>query len=135
MNASRSPATPIDALPAQTVRRLGGYDADELRRWADAHGHRFVLVECSDCTDKEAVLRSIGRAFGFPEWYGANLDALYDCLTDLPDQGTPGWVVVLARLPHEAGFDAELRDTLLDVFRDAVEVFADRGVGLRVFYS
>ena len=22
-------------------------------------------------------------AFGFPEWYGGNLDALHDCLTDI----------------------------------------------------
>ena len=25
------------------------------------------------------------RAFGFPEWYGNNLDALYDCLTDISE--------------------------------------------------
>ncbi len=26
----------------------------------------------------------LARALGFPAWYGGNLDALYDCLTDLP---------------------------------------------------
>jgi RNAse (barnase) inhibitor barstar len=135
MSAPRPPASPIDALPAQTVRRLGSIGVEELRRWAAENGHRFVLAECSDCVDKEAVLRSIGRAFGFPEWYGANLDALYDCLTDLPDQQAPGWVVVLARLPREPGFGAEQREALLDVFRDAAEAFADRGIGLRVFYG
>jgi RNAse (barnase) inhibitor barstar len=131
---SRRPP-PVESLPAQTVRRLGGYHLAELRRWADAAGHQFVLAECSDCVDKQAVLAAIGRAFAFPEWYGANLDALFDCLTDLPERGAPGWIVVLARLPDEPGFDAEDRAKLLDVFRDAAEDFAQRRVGLRVFHS
>lgn len=29
------------------------------------------------------ALEAIGEALGFPEWYGHNLDALWDCLTDL----------------------------------------------------
>lgn len=127
--------SPLDALPAQTVRRLGAYDPDELRRWAGQAGHTFVLAECSDCVDKRAVLTAIGKAFAFPDWYGANLDALYDCLTDLPDRGEAGWVVVLARLPDGPRFDAQDRDALLDVFRDAADDFAERGVALRVFYD
>lgn len=126
---------PVEALPAQTVRRLGAYGIDDLRRWAAQSGQTFVLAECSDCVDKKAVLTAIGRAFAFPDWYGANLDALYDCLTDLPDRGVPGWIVVLDRLPDEPGFGAEDRAALLDVFRDAAEDFAQRRVGLRVFYS
>jgi RNAse (barnase) inhibitor barstar len=135
MSPSRSAPKPVDALPAQTVRSLGSYEVDGLRRWAEERGHRFVLAECSDCVDKDSLLRSLGRAFGFPEWYGANLDALYDCLTDLPDRGAAGWVVVLARLPHAPGFGAGERDALLDVFRDAADDFAERGVALRVFHS
>jgi RNAse (barnase) inhibitor barstar len=81
------------------------------------------------------VLKAIGRAFAFPEWYGGNLDALYDCLTDLPERSDPGWVVVLERLPGEPTFGPADRDALLDVFRDAAEDFAEQRVGLRVFYS
>ncbi len=29
------------------------------------------------------VHRVLARKLGFPKWYGRNLDALYDCLTDL----------------------------------------------------
>lgn len=28
---------------------------------------------------------ALAMALSFPEYYGHNLDALYDCLTDLPD--------------------------------------------------
>jgi RNAse (barnase) inhibitor barstar len=135
MNASSQVPKPIDELPAQTVRRLDARDVEELRQWAARAGHRFVLVECSDCVDKNSLLKAIGRAFAFPDWYGANLDALYDCLTDLPERGEPGWVVVLERLPEEQVLDASDRAALLDVFRDAAEEFAERRAGLRVFYS
>ena len=29
--------------------------------------------------------RKLKEDLGFPEWYGGSLDALYDCLTDLPE--------------------------------------------------
>ena len=135
MSASSQTPRPIDALPAQTVRSLGTLEVDELRHWAANAGHRFVHVECSDCVDKRAVLKAIGRAFDLPQWYGANLDALYDCLTDLPEREKAGWVVVLERLPDEPALSATERDALLDVFRDAADDFAERRVSLRVFYS
>ncbi|MGH3516676.1 MAG: barstar family protein [Haloechinothrix sp.] len=33
--------------------------------------------------DKFSALDAIAAALSFPEWFGRNLDALYDCLTDL----------------------------------------------------
>lgn len=135
MSPCRDLPMSLESLPAQTVRSLGSCDIDELQRAAARLSLRFVLAECSDCVDKEAVLAAIGRAFEFPQWYGANLDALYDCLTDLPDRGAAGWVVVLARLPRSPGFGDDDRAALLDVFRDAASDFAGRGISLRVFYS
>ncbi|HEY2762659.1 MAG TPA: barstar family protein [Pseudonocardiaceae bacterium] len=34
-------------------------------------------------TSKAGALDEIGSALDCPSWYGRNLDALYDCLTDL----------------------------------------------------
>ncbi|NIH84666.1 barstar family protein [Amycolatopsis granulosa] len=34
-------------------------------------------------TDKMSALDAIASALSFPDWFGRNLDALYDCLTDL----------------------------------------------------
>jgi len=38
-------------------------------------------------------------------------------------------------LPNTQKFDKEARETLLDVFRDAAEFWADKKVPFRVFYS
>lgn len=132
---AKAPLHP-DQLPCNAVRPRGGLSIDALRQWAAAAGHRFVVADLSGCQDKPAVLKAIGRAFAFPQWFGANLDALYDCLTDLPEQSpAPGYLVVLDHLPYTQVFDVEQRDALLDVFRDATEAFADQKLPLRVLYS
>jgi RNAse (barnase) inhibitor barstar len=43
------------------------------------------------------VLDIIARDFLFPDHFGKNLDALYDCMTDLVHKSgpQPGFVVVL----------------------------------------
>ena len=125
----------LETLPAQTVRWLGGLDLEEMRIWAQQAQHCFVLVECSAYVNKKALLKAIGQALAFPDWYGANLDALYDCLTDLTERNEKGWLIVLEHLPNEPRFDAEQRAALLEVFRDAVDEFAVRGTPFRVFYS
>lgn len=136
MNLIPKPPSSLNDLPSHVVRPLGAIPVATLRQWAAAAGQRFVDVDLAGCHDKKAVLRAIGKGFGFPDWYGANLDALYDCLTDLPDDAAArGYVVVLEHLPRDGGFDDEARAALLDVFREAAEVFADRGVPLRVFYG
>ena len=69
--------------------------------------------------------------------FGKNLDALYDCMTDLVNKSgaQPGFVVVLEHIPDNSKFDRESREQLLDVFRDAADFWADRKVPFRCFYS
>lgn len=120
-------------LPSNAVRPLGALTTDMLRTWAQAAGQRFVLASLAGIADKRALIAAIGRAFAFPSWFGANLDALYDSLTDLPDRApAPGYVVVLDGLP--LGAKSDDIEALLDVFRDAAEEFGNRGLALRVFY-
>lgn len=42
---------------------------------------RFVL-EGSAITSREALHRALAEGLELPEWYGGNLDALHDCLTE-----------------------------------------------------
>jgi RNAse (barnase) inhibitor barstar len=123
-------------LPSHVVRSMRGLDRAEVRRWAKRSGQRLIEVDLTGCVDKPAVLRAIAQAFALPSWFGMNLDALYDSLTELREQQpAEGYVVLLDRLPRTAQFDAEQRAALLDVFRDVVENFADAKVPFRVLYS
>lgn len=123
-------------LPSHVVRSMRGLDRGEVRTWAKRSGQRLIEVDLAGCVDKPAVLRAIAQAFALPSWFGMNLDALYDSLTELREQQpAEGYVVLLDRLPRTALFDAEQRAALLDVFRDVVEDFADAKVPIRVLYS
>jgi RNAse (barnase) inhibitor barstar len=125
----------LEGLPKQFVRSLRGWATDELRDWARTHRQRFVVTDLSGCRDKPAAMRALGRALELPGWFGANLDALYDALTD--EETWPigdGAMIVLDSLPHADRFGVEERDALLDVFRDIAEHYAKTGLPFRVFY-
>ena len=83
------------------------------------------------------MLTIIANAFGFPDHFGQNFDALYDCLTDMVFKSgqQTGFVVVIEHLPNTEHFDRDMRETLLDVFRDAADFWAKKKVPCRVFYS
>jgi RNAse (barnase) inhibitor barstar len=129
---ARLPASLAD-LPSNAVRPLGALNVETLRSWAQLAQHRFVHVTLSGILERRLQLVAIGRAFEFPSWFGANLDALYDSLTDLPERfPAPGYVVVLDGLAHAPETDENA--ALLDVFRDAAEEFSGHGLALRVYY-
>lgn len=41
-----------------------------------------IIIDCSTILTKEDLHRMFREALSFPDWYGNNLDAIYDCLTD-----------------------------------------------------
>ena len=64
-----------------------------------------VSIDCDKITDWPSFHREFAEAFGFPDFYGENMNAWIDCLTDL-DANTgmttihcePGSIVVLELL-------------------------------------
>lgn len=69
-----------------------------------------VTIDCGGCADRRELHARIAAALNFPDWYGHNLDALMDCLTDL-DETT----VILTGCSRVA-FDAQ---DFWDTFEDA----------------
>jgi RNAse (barnase) inhibitor barstar len=140
----------VDALPSnegnmslfKTVRSnivqsIRAFRVTELADEATQLGHHFLYANCAAAQTKAEVLETIATSFLFLKQFGKNYDALYDCLTDLVHRAVaqPGFVIVLEGLPATQKFDKEARETLLDVFREAAEFWAERKVNFRVFYS
>jgi len=44
---------------------------------------RIVTLDCTTITSRRELHRALAQTLRFPDWYGGNLDALFDCLTDL----------------------------------------------------
>jgi RNAse (barnase) inhibitor barstar len=127
----------LQTIRSNIVQAIRAYRVDDLMKAADTAGQHFLYANLSAAQSKQEVLEGIAEAFTFPAHFGKNLDALYDCMTDLvhkPGQ-QPGFVVVLEQLPDNPRFDREAREQLLEVFRDAAEFWGERRIPFRCFYS
>ena len=72
-----------------------------------------IIIDCAKVCDKAQLHRALKEALSFPDWYGNNLDALYDCLTEMEEDThltLADWEQIA---PWAAGFK--------DVFDDAAQ--------------
>ncbi|MDR5737530.1 barstar family protein [Caballeronia sp. LZ016] len=131
------PESLFSTVRPNIVQSIRAFRVQELADEATRLGQHFLYAYLGQAQSKQEVLETIALSFLFPKHFGKNYDALYDCLTDLVHKAgsQPGFVIVLEQLPIAQKFDKEGRETLLDVFRDAAEFWAERRVAFRVFYS
>jgi RNAse (barnase) inhibitor barstar len=128
---------PLHTVRPNIVQAIRAFRVEDLQAAAQDLGQHFLYANLGQAQSKQEVLDGIAEAFTFPLHFGKNLDALYDCMTDLVHKAgmQPGFVVVLEQLPDHAKFDREAREQLLDVFRDAADFWGERKIPFRCFYS
>ena len=77
---------------------------------------KTFILDGSDVMGREDLHNKLAEGLGFPEWYGGNLDALYDCLTELEE--------TTVRITGKRDMEITLGDyvnKVLRVLRDAAE--------------
>jgi RNAse (barnase) inhibitor barstar len=127
----------LQTVRPNIVQAIRAFRVEDLQLAAQDLGQHFLYAHLGSAQSKQDVLESIADAFLFPAHFGKNLDALFDCMTDLVNKSgqQPGFVVVLEQLPDNPRFDREAREQLLDVFRDAADFWGERKIPFRCFYS
>ena len=77
------------------------------------------ILDLSELRSCGAFHARLKETLSFPVWYGGNLDAMYDCLTDLPG-GTRLIIRGFAALEEQLGkpYSAKLRRVLNDAAAD-----------------
>lgn len=101
---------------------------EEIYLAASALNYWRIAVPCAGARSKAALLTKISDALQFPDHFGMNLDALYDCLTDQlmshAGKGKKGAVLLLE------GTDGVPKDALgpvIDTLLDAAEFVQMKG--------
>jgi hypothetical protein len=106
-----------------------------LSSLAGSLGFDAVRIDLAACGDKTSFLRRMAEALAFPDWFGQNWDAYFDCLADLSWRPARGYVLLLEHadtMRHDA---PEALDTALAILGDAASAWESRGVPFRVFVS
>lgn len=124
-------------VPPNLVQSIRAFRVADLQKEAAGLGQHFLYAHCAEALTRQQVCARIGENFYFPKAASKNFEALRVSLTDTIHKAgpQPGFIVVLEQLPNTQKFDKEARETLLDVFRDAAEYWAEKKVPFRVFYS
>ena len=73
-----------------------------------------IILDGSKIRDREGLHDLRSERLNLPTWYGRNLDALYDCLTDLTEV-----TVFLRNAGAMTDALGDYGDNVLRVFRDA----------------
>ena len=93
-----------------------------------SHRLRFcaLTADLTEHTNAEKALHRLGEALKFPSWYGANFDALYDCLSDPDWQPGQGHVVLISGMAPLRSANPEDFATLVEVFQAVADTRRDR---------
>lgn len=135
-----SPSAWLQALPPALVQPLPALISPQaLADAAHGLGQHYLHAQLPPAASPQAVLQALGNQLGFADYYAANLDALYDCLTDMqPPPTATGWVLLLsgalqpsAAPPHGASW----QERFLACLEDAAQYWQDEcGLAFRCFY-
>ena len=97
----------LQTVRSNIVQSIRAYRVEDLMLAAQNADQHFLYANLTSAQAKQDVLDTIAESFLFPVHFGKNLDALYDCMTDLVHKAgsQPGFVVVLEQLPDNPRFD------------------------------
>lgn len=111
---------------------IGRADADLLGAVAGQRGMSAAVADLAGCHDKEEFLSRVAVALDFPDWFGRNWDAFFDCLADLSWLPDGDHVLVLLDTAELRRHAPESFDTALSIMQDAAAVWARRGRLFRI---
>jgi RNAse (barnase) inhibitor barstar len=92
---------------------------------AAQRGMRVEKVALTGARDKNAFLNAVAKALVFPEYFGHNWDAFYDCLVDLEHDKGEGLLVVLRDASGFARAEPDEFAAAVDALQDAADFWED----------
>lgn len=92
--SNQSPGQPLQNASAG-LAKLARKDLPALLKAADELKLAVFNVDLKNARNVPGFIKALKRDLGFPDWFGGNLDALHDCMTDFSWHSAPGYVITL----------------------------------------
>lgn len=80
-----------------------------------------IILDLRTIKNREELYDIIAERFDFPDYFGRNLDALYDCLTEICEDTCVGLFLPEARADEEDVLFTDYLEKLRRTFEDAEE--------------
>jgi len=108
------------------VFRCHGAIPDHALALAVQRGMTVVPIRLAPVRDKKAFLNAVAQALRFPDYFGHNWDAFYDCLIELA-RGDGGTLMLLREVSNFARTEPEEFAAALAALRDAADYWKEKG--------
>ena len=72
---------------------------------------KSVILDAKKMAEKEKMHEYFAKKFDLPEYYGRNLDALFDCLCEINEP-------TLIKLKNEDTLQGDTKESLIRLFHD-----------------
>lgn len=72
---------------------------------------KIVILDAKKMLEKEKMHEYFAKKFDLPEYYGKNLDALFDCLCEINEP-------TLIKLKNEDALQGDTKESLIRLFHD-----------------
>jgi len=115
------------------IFKLSRKDLPALMKAADQLKQACFNVDLQNATNVPGFIKTLKRDLDFPDWFGGNLDALHDCLTDFSWHPASGYVITLSGYELLRGNPTSFA-AFNSVMASAVEAWEARNIPFRVFY-
>ncbi|HEX5393642.1 MAG TPA: barstar family protein [Rhodocyclaceae bacterium] len=103
-------------------------DDAKIVKAAEANGFVVFPVDLRRANNREDLLDTVAHDMAFPEWFGHNYDALFDCLCDLGWRPGEGYLVLLRHCDNVHGrAEADFVNTL-KIFEQAAAEWREDGI-------
>jgi RNAse (barnase) inhibitor barstar len=120
---------------ASGVYRCHSALAEAALSAAAERGMRVEKVALTGARDKNAFLTAVAKALVFPDYFGHNWDAFYDCLVDLEHDKGEGLLVLLRDASGFARAEPDEFAAAVDALQDAVDFWEGEQKTLLVVFE
>lgn len=107
----------------------------ELQKHSRAKALTFFHLEGKKIEKKDQFLNHAAVAMKFPDHFGKNWDAFYDCLTDMEWAESNGYVIYFDHTDGFAEHHESQLETVIELFQDAVDFWKGDGKSMLVLLS